>query len=116
MTHLDVELAQKGDVKVLRLKGFLDAHTHHVFKSRLEECLSDGCVRIAVDFGDLSYIGSSGIEVILARVQKLRDAGGDIVLSAMSPRVYKVFDLLGLPSFFRILPTEDEAVASFRNS
>lgn len=114
MTHLDVELGQRGDVKVLRLKGFLDAHTHHLFKARLEECLSDGTVRIVVDFKDLTYIGSSGIEVILARVQRLRDAGGDIVLSAMSPRVFKVFDLLGLPSFFRILPSEEEAAESFR--
>jgi anti-sigma B factor antagonist len=114
MTHLDVELGQQGDVKILRLKGFLDAHTHHLFKGRLEECLSDGTVRIVVDFRELSYIGSSGIEVILARVQGLRDAGGDIVLSAMSPRVYKVFDLLGLPSFFRILQTEAEAVEAFR--
>lgn len=113
MTHLDVELDQRGDVKILRLKGFLDAHTHHLFKGKLEECLADGSVRVVVDFRELSYIGSSGIEVILARVQKVRDVGGDIVLSAMSPRVYKVFDLLGLPSFFRVVATEEEAVASF---
>jgi len=113
MTHLEVRVEQRDAIRILHLKGFLDAHNHQVFRSAMEECVEERHDKVVVDFEELSYIGSSGIEVVLAHVQTLRDRGGDIVLCSMSPKVYKVFDLLGLPSFFQIRKTFDEALQTF---
>ena len=113
MTHLEVDVEEIGEIGVFHLRGFLDAHNHTIFRSRLEELVSRGFTKIVVDFRELAYIGSSGIEVVLAHVQKLRDKGGDIVLASLSPKVFKVFDLLGLPSFFKIVGSVEEAKASF---
>lgn len=111
MTHLEVKVEDRGEVALLKLEGFLDAHNHQLFRTALEGCVTGGKRKIVVDFKALAYIGSSGIEVILARIQTLRDQGGDILLAGMSPKIFKVFDLLGLPSFFKILPTAEEALA-----
>ncbi len=113
MTNLEVAAEQKGETWVFHLKGFLDAHNHGLLRDAVKEHVMRGHHRLVLDFGGLLYIGSSGIEVILSNIQPVRDAGGDIVLCAMPAKIYKVFDLLGLPSFFTIVPTVDEAVSAF---
>ena len=113
MTNLEVTSEQKGDAWVVHMKGFLDAHNHGLLRDAVRERVQAGCTRLVLDFGQLTYIGSSGIEVILSNVQPLRDKGGDLVLCAMSPKIYKVFDLLGLPSFFTIRETVEEGLKAF---
>ncbi|MGC8724342.1 MAG: STAS domain-containing protein [Acidobacteriota bacterium] len=113
MTNLEIRSEPKGDAWVIRLKGFLDAHNHGLFREAVQEHTQKGHRRLIVDFSELTYIGSSGIEVILSHIQPLRDDGGDMILCCMSPKIFKVFDLLGLPSFFTICPTVEEASKAF---
>ncbi len=86
---------------------------HEMLRETIREHLDKGQCRLVLDMAQLTYIGSSGIEVILSNIQPLRDKGGDMLLCGMSPKIYKVFDLLGLPSFFTILPNVEEALSVF---
>jgi len=113
MTNLEITSEPKGEAWVIRLKGFLDAHNHEAFRMAVSDHIQKGHVRLLLDLSGLTYIGSSGIEVILSNVQPLRDKGGDMVLCGMSPKIFKVFDLLGLPSFFTICPSVDEGLKTF---
>ncbi len=113
MTKLEITSESLKDAWVLHLKGALDAYNHVVFREAVDSHVKKGRHKLVVDFSDLTYLGSSGLEVILAHIQPVRNAGGDIVLCGMSPKIYNVFDLLGLPSFFTIVPTLDEALAAF---
>ena len=74
---------------------------------------SEEHTKIVVDFEKLNYLGSSGLEVILSKIQGLRNRGGDIVLARTAPKIYKVFDLLGLTDFLKFFGSLDEAVSSF---
>jgi anti-sigma B factor antagonist len=112
MTNLEVTSEARGEVWIIHLKGFLDAHSHVLFRDAVREHVEAGRHRLVVDFADLVYIGSSGIEVILANIQPLRDNGGDMVLCCMSQKIFKVFDLLGLPSLFVIRDSVEEAVGA----
>jgi anti-sigma B factor antagonist len=113
MTHLKVEIEKKNHVGIIRLDGLLDAHNAELFSDALNELISGDFTKIVVDFGNLNYLGSSGLEVILSRIQGLRDKGGDIVLVNMAAKIYKVFDLLGLTDFLKFYGSMDEAVSSF---
>jgi len=113
VTNLEITSEARKDVVVVHLKGLLDAYNHVVFREAVDEQVRRGQTRIVVDFTELTYLGSSGLEVILAHIQPVRNAGGDIVLCGLSPKIFKVFDLLGLPSFFTITGTVDEALAAF---
>ncbi len=113
MTNLEIDSESRKGIWIIHLKGILDAYNHLVFRQSVDEHVKKGHNKLVVDFTGLSYLGSSGLEVILAHIQPLRDSGGDIVLCGLSPKIYKVFDLLGLPSFFTITGAVDEAVAAF---
>ena len=113
MTHLKVEIEKRKEIGIVHLEGLLDAHNAELFAEALTELISESFVRVIVDFEKLNYLGSSGLEVILSKIQNLRDNGGDILLVKMSPKIYKVFDLLGLTSFLKIFDSLDEAISAF---
>jgi anti-sigma B factor antagonist len=113
MTHLKVETEKKNDIGIIHLEGLLDAHNALLFSEALSDLLSQKFIKIIVDFEKLNYLGSSGLEVILSKIQGLRDNGGDIALVQMSPKIFKVFDLLGLTDFLKFYGSLDEAVSAF---
>jgi len=100
-------------VCVLDLAGELDAHTATEFEAALQKCLDEGHTRLVVSGRDLQYISSAGLGVFMAFVEPVREAGGDIKIAALQPRVFNVFDLLGFPLLFDIVDTEEAAVERF---
>ena len=114
MTFLDISSETRGGAWVIHLKGFLDVHTHEMLRETVREHLGQGRFHLVLDMAQLTYIGSSGIEVILSMIQPLRDKGGDMVLTGMSPKIFKVFDLLGLTALLTIRPTLDEGLVLFQ--
>lgn len=113
MNNIKVEIEEIKDIAIIHLKGLLDAHNSVMFSEAFNKVTEDGIFKIVVNFEHLEYLGSSGLEVILSKVRSFRDRGGDIRLAAMSPKIYRIFDLLGLSTFFKIYGTFDEAVQSF---
>jgi anti-sigma B factor antagonist len=113
MDALQIHEEQNGGVVVLRVVGFLDAHTAPQFEKTLARAVERGLCRIVVDCGGLSYISSTGLGVFMAFVDSVRDAGGDIKLAAVGPKVYKVFDLLGFPKLFEFHPSVEDALPGF---
>ena len=112
-TNFQIERAQRGDVRVLALDGYLDAHTAPQFEKAIQEEFEAGQKRIVVDCARLSYISSAGLGVFMSFIEEIRDAGGDIKLAAIVPKVYQVFDVLGFPALFEILDTVDAAAGRF---
>jgi anti-sigma B factor antagonist len=112
-TNFQIERAQRGDVRVLALDGYLDAHTAPQFEKAIQEEFEAGQKRIVVDCARLSYISSAGLGVFMSFIEEIRDAGGDIKLAAIVPKVYQVFDVLGFPALFEILDTVDAAADRF---
>jgi len=46
-------------------------------------------------------------------VEDVREAGGDIKICAVVPNVYQVFEILGFPELFEIVPDRAEAIRRF---
>jgi anti-sigma B factor antagonist len=100
-------------VCVLDLTGELDAHTAGEFEAALQKCLDEGHTRLIVSGRELHYISSAGLGVFMEFVEPVREAGGDIKIAALQPRVFNVFDLLGFPLLFDIVESEEAAAARF---
>lgn len=113
MSSFSVGFRSRDTVQLLDLQGELDAHTASELEAALQKCQTDGRHRIIVNGQQLQYIASAGLGVFMAYIEDVRDRGGDIKIVALQPKVYNVFDLLGFPMIFDILPTEDEAVQKF---
>lgn len=113
MSGFEVSRSDHHTVSVLFLKGYLDAHTYPTFESALQTLIDESRFKIVVNFSELSYISSAGLGVFMGFIETVRNNAGDIKLCAMSPKVFKVFDLLGFPTIYEIHETEEAAVRKF---
>ncbi len=114
MSNFSVGFRSNEDIRILDLKGELDAHTAAELEAAIQKCQTDSCHRILINGSNLLYISSAGLGVFMAYIEEIRESGGDIKIAALLPKVYNVFDLLGFPMLFDIVETEEQAVSKFQ--
>jgi anti-sigma B factor antagonist len=113
MSGFEITQVEKEKVTILYLKGFLDAHTAPQFEKALQNLIKDNRVKIIVNMRELDYISSAGLGVIMGFIEEIREKEGDIKMSNLSDKVYRVFDLLGFPALYEIFEEEEEAESKF---
>jgi anti-sigma B factor antagonist len=105
--------SREGDISVLSLHGYLDAHTAPQFEKAIQEEYDGGRFRIIVNCAGLTYISSAGLGVFMSFIEDVRAANGDIKICSVTETVYQVFEILGFPSLFDILADRPAAVQRF---
>jgi len=105
--------SREGDISVLSLEGYLDAHTAPQFEKAIQEEYDGRRFRIIVNCAGLTYISSAGLGVFMSFIEDVRAANGDIKICTVSETVYQVFEILGFPSLFDILADQPAAVQRF---
>ena len=115
MESFEVSRKDGKDVVILYIKGYLDAHTAPVLEREIQQLIDENKYNILVNFNELIYISSAGLGVFMGFIENIRDNKGDIKLSNMSSKIYRVFDLLGFPTLYDILEDEQQALEKFNN-
>lgn len=113
MSDFSVHRKDADDISVLNIEGYLDAHTAPAFEDSIKQLVEENRNKIVVNFSKLSYISSAGLGVFMGFIEDIRAKNGDIKMCNMSDKVYKIFDLLGFPSLYEIVPDESEAIKKF---
>ena len=67
-----------------------------------------------IDLSNLDYAGSAVLGLLVNFRQRVRQAGGRLVLCGLSPRLEQIFRTCSLERLFRITHTRDEAVRAAR--
>ena len=98
------------------LEGYLDAHTAPEFEKTVQAEFQAGRKQMVVECSKLSYISSAGLGVFMSFIEEIREAGGDIKICGLTPKVYQVFDILGFSALFDILPDLPATVRRFQEA
>lgn len=110
---LRIRLQKVGEVPgclVLYLDGYLDSNNSATFQQRVALAIERGYIRLIFDFSRITYVGDS-IGAFGTFLMKVRLRKGEIILIRIAPRVYEVFKLLGLASFFNLKTTLEDAIS-----
>lgn len=107
------ELIDSVTIQVVKVKGYLDSSTFPEMQDQLQELINQGYYRIIVEFGDLNYISSAGLGVLMGMLQEIRNKSGDLKLANMSSKIKNLFDMLGFSRLIRIYDTIDMAKQAF---
>lgn len=94
-------------------QGRLDALTVPRFEEGLRDYLNRGTAQLVVDFGDVTYISSSGLRALLTARRLAKGQGGDLKLCRLSPRVYEIFEMVGFTQVFGIYDSVEDAQTAF---
>jgi anti-sigma B factor antagonist len=102
-----------GDIELIKVSGFLDAHTFEQLEETVNGLFAQGKYKIIVDLTNVDYISSAGAGVFIAALSESEENGGKIVLLNPTKGVLDVFDLLGLTQIFSVVNSQQEALGEF---
>jgi anti-sigma B factor antagonist len=114
MSELSVSSRELEGVTLLYPSGFINAHTVRVFEDELQKAMGGGRYRIVVSGQDLRYVASAGLGALMGVIEEVRSNGGDIRIAELNETVRNIFEMLGFNHLYRIFPSEQEAILSFR--
>ena len=113
-SKLTIEERQSGDVTILVLTGqMLLDDGDLAFGRRIRDLADRGFVKIVLDLGGVSYIDSSGVGMIVAKLKTLKGRGGDMRMLHLNRRAESLFGMLKLLVVFETFQDEAAAVGSF---
>lgn len=98
MLQIDMRL-DKG-AAVVRTVGELDASTAPQLRDCFEELLRSNCHQVVVNMGELDFIDSTGLGVMVAALKRFRGAGGSLHVTEPRPQIRKVLELTSLDREF----------------
>lgn len=84
----------------LALEGRLDTSTSPDLEKIIKENL-DGIEELELDFGNLSYLSSAGLRIILA-AQKRMNRQGSMVIHNVNETIMEVFEVTGFADILTI--------------
>ena len=73
------------------------------FKKNWIQLQEKGNREILIDFSEVTYISSAGLRVFLKVHGSLKQAGGNLMLTALPAHVMDVFKMGGFLKFFNII-------------
>lgn len=112
-TPFTIQRSSEDDLTILSLAGFLDAHTAPHFEDAVQREIEAGHKKLIVNCERLDYISSAGLGVFMSFIEELRAAGGDIKICSATPKVLQVFEILGFPAIFDLLPDLPGAIRRY---
>ena len=111
--EIGMEIAGGGSVAVVVFKAASISNAEKIMaaakqiKQFIEENRPN---RIVFDFGGVKFFSSHVLGMLLDIRTKLETCGGEVVISAIEPRLHRVFKITNLDKIFKFFPDKENAV------
>lgn len=90
------------------LEGEIDHHTASSLRLEIDDAIHRNKPRtLKLDFGDVTFMDSSGIGLVMGRFRTIQPFGGNLVVSNLSPQIYRIMQLAGLEKIAKISKREE---------
>jgi anti-anti-sigma factor len=113
---MERETERISGVLVIRCRGRLDAFGAEKLEETLKNSLRDDDTSAVIDMGEVPYLSSGGIRILLKYRKKLKERGGILALAKVGPYPRQVLDMAGFSSIFSLYSTPDEAIEAARKA
>ena len=101
-----------GDCAVLQVTGEVDVYTAPMLRERIRELAAMGAVHLIADLGQVDFLDSTGLGVLVGGLKRLREDGGSLALVISTPRILRVFQITGLTKAFAVWPSVADAITA----
>lgn len=105
-------VGQNKDILAVVLTGRLDeANCNYLLDCVADEIL-EGRTKLILDCGQLEYISSMGIGMLVRVNARMKKLGGDVKLAAVHGAVAQILTVVALNRVFQLYPTVEDAIAA----
>lgn len=105
---------QQG-VTVISLSGnVLGGPDANALNDQLRTLLDKKKTRVIIDLGDVQFINSSGLGMLIGGMSTMRKGGGELKLARASKKVQNLLEMTKLTTLFDVHETVKAAVGAFK--
>lgn len=107
-------VSDHGRSKIFHLTGRLmdQKEADHMMDVLEKELSGVPGVNVVLDMGQLQYMNSTGLNILISVLTRTRQGGGETLISGMSTGVKQLFTVTKLDTVFTIKDTVEEALAT----
>ena len=111
---MDITTKETQGVIVISLQGaMLGGGEAKSLSDTLHGMIDDGKINGVIDLGEVTFINSSGLGMLINGLTTLKNAGGQLKIARANEKVKHLLTITKLTSVLQPFDTLDEAVGSF---
>ena len=111
---MEIEVEKKHVGAVIKLKGNITGiPDDSKFNNAIQNLIAEKNKHIVVDFGEISYVNSTGLGIIVRGYHAVKAVGGNIKLASPNKKMQNLIELTKLDTIFDVYESVDEALRSF---
>lgn len=95
---MKLNITEQDNNAIFSVEGRLDTTTFSEFETALAPYLN-GTMNLVFDFGELEYLSSAGLRVILRTQQKIEETDRTMIIKNSNEEVMEVFEMTGFADF-----------------
>jgi stage II sporulation protein AA (anti-sigma F factor antagonist) len=104
------EIRKESNILIVKIHGEFDLHASEYARRDIDiQIRAQGARHILFDLGNMTFIDSSGLGVILGRYRRVSESGGRAAISGAHPNIKKVMEIAGLN---RLMPFFDDCASA----
>jgi anti-sigma B factor antagonist len=104
-----------NDVTIIELKGnVMGGPDATALNDELHKLIEAGKKKIVIDLGEVKFMNSSGLGMLIGSLTTVRNAGGDLKIARASEKIESLLVVTKLITVFDHHTTINEAVGAFK--
>jgi anti-sigma B factor antagonist len=105
-TRFEADVRVEPLRSVIDLRGEIDGSAREELNAVYERAAADGATALLLNFGDVQYINSTGIALIVGLLGRARAEGRGLAACGLSEHYREIFQITRLSDFIAIYPDE----------
>ncbi|MCK6542126.1 STAS domain-containing protein [bacterium] len=111
---MDYNIAENNGVVVLELKGnIMGGPDATQLNDEIHTRIKQGKKNFVVNMQSVDLINSSGLGILISNLTTVKNNGGDLRLTNLSPKIKQIFQITKLATVFKQYDSVDDGVKSF---
>ena len=103
ITDFALSVSSEPNRLVVAVTGELDDYTSPALRDRVRKELEGRTgVDLTLDLSNMTFVDSTGLGVLVGIRRRVRETGGTLVLSGLTPATTKVLEITGLSRVFEL--------------
>lgn len=113
---MKTKIVEKYNAVVIELKGdVMGGDDPREFAALLHKLIDEGKKNIVVDLGDVKFMNSSGLGMLISGLTTAKKADGNLKLARVGDKIQSLLIITKLIQIFESFETVDDAVKSYNS-
>jgi len=103
---------KQGNIHILTLTGeLIDKNQAEKLIQEVNDIIQNNHIHFVVDLGNLKYLNSSGLTILIQILTKARKAGGEAVIANVGKRIKELLIITKLNTVFTVADTVEHGIS-----